>query len=447
VEPETRYAKNSRGDSIAYQVVGGGPLDVLFVPGFVSHVELFWREPSSAHFFERLSTFSRLVLFDKQGTGLSDPLAGPQPLEERAEDMRAVMDASGVERAALVGLSEGSAMAIVFAATYPDRVSALVLCGSIMGGPTAGHPCPEKWERATSRFRSALENWGDGTTIPLVAPSLQATPAQIGMLERAGASPRMAQELIRMWLELDIRDVLPAVSVPTLVLHRTEEIFPVEAARELASRIPGARIVELPGIDHAPWTGDADAYLDEIAEFLTGVREHGRADRVLATVLVTDLVGSTARASELGDTAWRALMARHDELTRSQLRRFEGQEVKHTGDGFLATFDGPARAIRCARAIADSAPRELGLDVRAGVHTGEVEIVDGDLRGVAVHIAARVSALAGAGEVLVSSTVKELVMGSGLELADRGIQPLKGVEGEWRVYAVGARRAATSRYS
>jgi pimeloyl-ACP methyl ester carboxylesterase len=436
MDPQTRYAQAADGDSIAYQILGDGPADLLFVPGFVSHLELFWREPSTAHFYERLASFSRLVLFDKRGTGLSDPLAGPQSLEDRAGDMRTVMNAADVERAALVGVSEGSAMAIVFANLHPERVSKLVLCGSIMGGSPELHPARARWEEACERFQLALRSWGDGGSLDLVAPNTGATRSQLGELERGAASPRMAQEVVAMWLELDVRDLLPSISVPTLVLHRSEEIFPVEAARELASKIPGAKLVVLPGADHAPWSGDADAYVDEIEEFITGAREHARSDRALRTVLVTDLVGSTEKASGIGDTAWRSLIARHDELTREQLRRFEGREVKHTGDGFLATFDGPASAIRCARALVAAAPTELGLELRAGIHTGEVEVAGDDLRGVAVHIAARVSALAGGGEVLVSGTVKELITGSGIRLEDRGTHELKGVPEEWRIFAV-----------
>jgi pimeloyl-ACP methyl ester carboxylesterase len=436
MDPRTRYARTADGDSIAYQVLGSGPPDLLFVPGFVSHLEMFWREPSTAHFFERLASFARLVLFDKRGTGLSDPLAGPQSLEDRASDMLTVMDAAGVERAALVGVSEGSAMAIVFATLHPERVSRLVLCGSIMGGSPELHPARASWEEACERFQAALREWGDGASLRLVAPNMGATQSQLGQLERGAASPRMAQEVVAMWFELDVRDLLVSIAVPTLVLHRSEEIFPVEAARELASKIPEATLVVLPGTDHAPWSGDADAYVDEVEEFVTGTRERARADRVLRTVLVTDLVGSTDKASGMGDAAWRSLIARHDELTREQLRRFEGREVKHTGDGFLATFDGPAAAIRCARALVTAAPAELGLDLRAGIHTGEVEVVGDDLRGVAVHIAARVSALAGAGEVLVSGTVKELITGSGIRLEDRGAHELKGVPEEWRIFAV-----------
>lgn len=434
--PTTLYARTADGDSVAYQVLGDGPRDLVLVPGFVSHLELLWTEPAIARACERLASFSRLILFDKRGTGLSDPVPGPLPLEERMEDVRAVMDAAGSERAALVGFSEGGAMSILFAATYPDRTSALVLCGTVASGRREDHPAGARWEECVRRIRAAIENWGDGSTIGLLSPTGNATMRQRGSFERAGASPRMVNAIVDMWLETDVRDVLPTIRVPTLVLHRTDEIFPVEVARDIAARIDGARLVELAGTDHTPWFGDSDAYLSEIEEFLTGAREHSRSDHILASVLVTDIVGSTERAAALGDAAWRDLIARHDELVRAQLRRFDGREVKHTGDGFLATFDGPARAIRCASAITQAAPPELGLDLRAGVHTGECEVVDGDLRGMAVHIAARVAAEAGPAEVLVSGTVKELVVGSGISFSERGRHKLKGVPGEWQIYRV-----------
>jgi class 3 adenylate cyclase len=335
-------------------------------------------------------------------------------------------------------------MAMVYAAAYPSRTAALVLCGAIVGGGIEEHPAGDRWGAAVRRIREAAQNWGDGSTMALLAPGAGATAQQLGALERAGASPRMARELIAMWLQTDVRGVLPTITVPTLLLHRRDEIFPVEAAREIAARIPGAKLVELPGRDHMPWFGDTEAYVSEVEEFLTGTHARRPADRVLATVLMTDMVGSTARAAAIGDTAWRDVVARHDDFVRGQLRRFDGREVKQTGDGFLATFDGPARAIRCARAVVDAAPDELGIGVRAGIHTGEVEIVGTDLRGVAVHIAARVCARADAGEVLVSSTVKELVLGSGLEFADRGAHTLKGVPGEWRLYAVRHPQLASS---
>ena len=434
--PSTRYARTIDGDSIAYQVVGDGPFDLVYVPGFISHVELWWAEPSIGRFYERLASFSRLILFDKRGTGLSDPISGPQPLEERMEDVRTVMDAAGSERAALVGLSEGSAMAAVFAATYPQRTSALVLMGPILGGVVEEHPAGEAWTDACRRFQTALGRWGDGSTLRLVGPSMSTTARQLGLVERAGASPRMARELIAMWLEIDLREVLPAISVPTLVMNRSQEIFPAAAARELAARIPGARHVELPGVDHVPWAGDSESYVAEIEEFLTGVRRQPRPDRVLATILVTDLVASTERAAACGDAAWRELMARHDALVADGLRRFGGHEVKHTGDGILATFDGPARAIRCAAAIVRAARGELDIDMRAGLHTGEIEMVGADLRGLAVHIAARICAEGGPGEVLVSRTVKELVIGSDVALAHHATRRLKGVPGEWSLFVV-----------
>jgi class 3 adenylate cyclase len=286
-----------------------------------------------------------------------------------------------------------------------------------------------------------LDHWGDGSTFRLISPNAEASDDQLGMLERAGASPAMARALVDMGLQVDIRDVLPSISVPTLVLHRTEEIFPIEAARDIAARIPGARLVELPGVDHPPWFGDTDAYVAEIEEFVTGVRTHAATDRVLSTVLITDIVGSTQRAAAIGDAAWKNLMARHDRLVRGELERFRGREVKHTGDGFLATFESPARGLRCARAIVESASTQLGIGIRAGLHTGEVEVVGSDLRGLAVHLAARVAAAAGPGEVVVTSTVKELVLGSGLTFAERGPHELKGVPDEWRLFALVAEAA------
>ena len=434
--PTTRYARTADGDSVAYQVLGEGPRDVVLVPGFVSHLELVWTEPAIARAFERLASFSRLILFDKRGTGLSDPITGPLTLEERMEDVRAVMDAAGSERSALLGFSEGGAMSVLFAATYPDRTSALVLCGTVASGRREDHPAGARWDVCVGQIRAAMQSWGDGATIALLSPTGNATTRQRGAFERAGASPRMVNAIVDMWLETDVREVLSTIRVPTLVLHRTDEIFPVEVARDIAARIDGARLVELPGTDHNPWFGDSDAYLSEIEEFLTGAREHSRTDHVLASVLFTDIVNSTERAGALGDTAWRDLIARHDELVRAELRRFDGREVKHTGDGFLASFDGPARAIRCADAITQAAPSELGLELRAGVHTGECELVDGDLRGMAVHIAARVAAEAGSGEVLVSGTVKELVVGSGISFSGRGAHTFKGVPGAWQIYRV-----------
>jgi pimeloyl-ACP methyl ester carboxylesterase len=432
----TRYARTPDGDSIAFQVVGDGPFDLVWIPGFVSHVELWWTVPQIAAFYQHLASFSRLILFDKRGTGLSDPLPGPQSLEERFRDVEVVMDAAGSERAAIVGLSEGSAMATVFAATYPERTRALVLCGPIVGGSTPDHPAGARWLQAAERFRNALDFWGEGRTFRLVWPSAPMADHLIGAVERASASPRMAREVVEMWLEIDLRDVLSSVSVPVLVLHHSQEIFPIEAARYIADQIDGARFVEVPGIDHTPWGENSDQYLGEIEEFLTGVREHSRVSRRLATLLITDLVDSTAHASRWGNATWQMVMSQHDTIVRTELRRFDGQEVKHTGDGILAAFDGPARAIRCARSIVNLVHSSLGIDVRAGIHSGEVEQVGTDLRGLAIHVAARVSAVAGPGEVLVSNTVKELVLGSGIRFEDRGVHELKGVPDQWRLYAV-----------
>jgi pimeloyl-ACP methyl ester carboxylesterase/class 3 adenylate cyclase len=431
----THYARTADGDSIAYQVVGDGPLDIVYVPGFVSHVDLFWQDPSIAAFYNRLASFSRLILFDKRGTGLSDPIMSPQPFEERFKDVGVVMDAVGSQQAALIGLSEGCALATVYAATYPERVKALVLCGPILGGTAENHPAGSRWDVATATFLGSIDYWGEGRTLRLVAPSFPESNEQLGALERVSASPRMAREVVRMWFEIDLRGVLSSVTVPTLVLHRTDEIFPVEAAREFASMIPGARFVELPGVDHVPWFGGVDEYVGEIEEFLTGVRVHSRSSIRLATLLLTDLVQSTERAALIGDSAWRKMMARHDEIVRTHLRRFQGEEIKHTGDGFLAAFDGPARAIRCGWAIVRAVKSEIGVDIRTGLHTGEFEFTGDDVRGLAVHVAARVSALAGAGDVFVSGTVKELVLGSGIVFDDRGVHELKGLPDQWRIYA------------
>jgi pimeloyl-ACP methyl ester carboxylesterase len=437
---KTRYARTADGDSIAYQVVGSGPLDVVYIPGLVSHLDIFWEDPFIAAFYNRLASFSRLILFDKRGTGLSDPLVNAQPLEERFKDVGVVMDAVGSRQAALVGLSEGCALATVFAATYPERVRALVLCGPILGGAIELHPAGAHWETAARAFLGAIDDWGEGRTVRLVAPSSPLTNEQLGTMERASASPRMAREVVQMWFEIDLRDVLPSVTVPTLVLHRSDEIFPVAAARRFAQMIPGAKFVEIPGVDHVPWLGRTDLYVGEIEEFLTGVRGHTPVTRRLSTLLITDVVGSTSRAAEIGDDAWRRLITRHDEIVRAHLRRFDGQEIKHTGDGFLATFDGPARAVRCAFMLMKGVKSELALDIRAGVHTGEVEFIESDVRGLAVHVAARVSALAGPGQVVVSNTVKELVLGSGIVFDDLGTHTLKGVPDQWRLYVVATDR-------
>ena len=436
MQPETKYAKS--GDvNIAYQVVGDGPLDLVFVPGWVSHLEHAWEEPSNARFLHRLASFSRLIMLDKRGTGLSDrvSLAELPTLEQRMDDVRAVMDAVGSERAALMGMSEGGSMCALFAATYPERTTALVLYAA-----NARHPAHDLTAEQLQPILDAFErSWGQGMAWPMWAPSRADDPQfkEWGArFERLGGSPGAAVSLFRMAAEIDIRHVLPAIRVPTLILHRTgDQALPVMDSRYMAEQIPGAKYVELPGMDHVWFVGDADAILNEVQEFLTGVRPAPEPDRVLATVLFTDIVGSTQRAAELGDRRWRDLLDSYYALSRRELGRFRGREIKTMGDGFLATFDGPARGIRCACAISDSVG-QLGLAIRAGLHTGECEMMGDDVGGIAVHIGARVATEATAGEVLVSSTVKDLVAGSGLQFEDRGSHALKGVPEEWRLFAV-----------
>ncbi|HEY7660394.1 MAG TPA: adenylate/guanylate cyclase domain-containing protein [Actinomycetota bacterium] len=443
--PETRYAKS--GDvSIAYQVLGEGPFDLVYVPGFVSNIEIMWEEPGYAAFLGRLSSFSRLILFDKRGTGLSDPVAPEElpTLEQRMDDVRAVMDAVGSERAALLGHSEGGNMCVLFAATYPERSSALVLVGCYAKRIRSDdYPWAPSFDERMAQIERAERTWGSprpATEVDL-APSKAGDVAferWLGRYWRQSASPKAAAALLRMNSMIDVRAVLPSVAVPTLLLYRTHDAdVMVEEGRYIASRISGSKLVEIPGADHLMWTGDSTAMLDEIEEFLTGIRRGPEPDRVLATVLFTDIVGSTEHASRLGDREWRLLLERHHALVRSHLDRFRGTEIDTAGDGFMATFDGPARAIRCAAELT-GAVRGLGLEIRAGVHTGEVVLADGDVRGIAVHIGARIAALAEPGEVLVSRTVADLVAGSGIEFTDRGDRELKGVPGTWRVYAVTA---------
>jgi len=436
--PQTRYTKSGEVN-IAYQVVGDGPIDLVFVPGFVSHLDLQWADPRIARFLEKLASFSRLILFDKRGTGLSDPVAAPAPLEDRMDDVRAVMDAAGSERAALLGLSEGGPMSILFATTYPERTDALILCGTFATGTLDAdeHPAGKRWVDNFKQIAAALDHWGEGHTLGVMAPSAdsEADRAGRGIFERSAASPQMAKTLIRMVTETDVRDLLPNVRVPTLVLHREEEFIPVEGARYMAERIPDAKLIVLPGMDHIPFYGDADGYAEEIEEFLTGARRAPAFDRILTTVMFTDIVASTERAAALGDARWVELVGRHDELMRAEIARQRGREVKTMGDGFLATFDGPARGIRCARAVAN-AVQALGLELRAGLHTGECEVVGEDIGGMAVNIGARIGALAAGDEVVVSSTVKDLVVGSGIGFSDRGTHRLKGVPGEWRLFVV-----------
>jgi class 3 adenylate cyclase/pimeloyl-ACP methyl ester carboxylesterase len=436
--PQTRYAKS--GDlNIAYQVVGDGPLDLVYVPGWISNVELMWEEPAHAHVLGRLAGFSRLILFDKRGTGLSDPVPLDRlpTLEERMDDVRAVMDAVGCKRGAVFGFSEGGVMSALFAATYPHRTSALALYGTfarrVWSPDYPWAPTPEARRRELEELE---RNWGERMDLDQLAPSeTDAFKSRLASYFRRSASPGAAVALLRMNTQHDIRDVLPSIQVPTLVLHRTDDCdVKVEEGRWIAARIPGAKYVELPGDSHTLWGGDTDGLVDELEEFFTGFRRGPEPDRVLATVLFTDIVGSTRTAVELGDRRWRELLAGHEATVRRQLERFRGHEVDTAGDGFFATFDGPARAVRCATSIRD-AVRPLGLEIRAGVHTGECEL-DGDkVRGIAVNTGARVSALAGPGEVLVSATVRDLVSGSGIEFEERGEHVLKGV-GERRIYAV-----------
>jgi class 3 adenylate cyclase len=446
IQPKTSYARN--GDvNIAYQVIGDGPLDLLFIPAFVSHLDLYWTAPETAAFFRRLASFSRLILFDKRGTGLSDPVSDVVTLEERMEDVHAVLDAVGSQRAALFGLSEGGPMSLLFAATYPERTTALIMFGSFARlMPTADYLAElrEDSQERLSSFTDALENhWGEGEALALFMPSVAGDPharRMLGMFERAAASPAMVRALQQFNTEIDVTHVLALIGVPTLVLHRTGDLVPVEYGRYIAEHVPDARFVELVGDDHVPWLGDSDAVLDEVEQFLTGARHAAEPDRVLATVLFTDITGSTEHAAQLGDDRWRALLDSHNDLVRRQLASFRGHEVKTLGDGFLATFDGPARAIRCACAIREDVG-SLGVDVRAGVHTGECEMIGADIGGMAVHIAGRVAARAAPSEVLVSSAVRDLVVGSRIEFADRGIHQLKGVPGEWQLLAVAGARA------
>ncbi len=439
MRPETRYAAN--GDvNLAYQVFGEGDLDLVLVNGYLSHLELVWENEPAARFLEGLASFARVINFDRRGSGLSDPVAEAPTLEQRMDDVRAVMDAAGTERAALMGISEGVSMCILFAATYPERARALVAYGGMARG-TADDDYP--WASpADALIESGNElvgpHWGEGASVEFAAPSQAQNPdtrAFFARLERSSASPGMLRSLVQMFLDIDVRDVVPTVHVPVLVLHRRHDrLVNIGNGRWLAEHLPDARLVELAGEDHNPWYQDADATIGEIQEFLTGTRNAVEPERTLATVLFTDIVDSTRTASELGDQRWRELLERHQRTVREELARFGGREIKSIGDGFLAVFDGPARAIRCAEVIV-AASEEAGILVRAGVHTGECEVMGDDIGGIAVHIAARVSALAGPAEVLASRTVKDLVAGSGIEFSDRGTHALKGIPDTWQLYA------------
>jgi pimeloyl-ACP methyl ester carboxylesterase len=437
--PRTRYAK-SGGLNIAYQVAGDGPLDLVYVAGWISNVELMWEEPAHAHVLGRLASFSRLIAFDKRGTGLSDPVPLDRlpTLEERMDDVRAVLDAVGSERAAVFGFSEGGVMSALFAATYPERTVALALYGTFAKRVwSEDYPWAPTPEARQAELAQLERTWGDRMDLDQLAPTeTDAFKNRLATYFRRSASPGAALALLRMNTEHDIRHVLPTIRVPTLVLQRVDDRdVNVEEGRWIASRIPGAKYVELPGDSHTLWGGNTDEVVDELEEFLTGVRRGPEPDRVLATVLFTDIVGSTQKAVELGDRRWRALLAAHDAAVRRQLERFRGREVDTAGDGFFATFDGPARGVRCATSIRDAAGA-LGIEIRAGLHTGECELDGESVRGIAVHTGARVSSLAAPGEVLVTGTVKDLVAGSGLAFEPRGERELKGVPGTWPIYAV-----------
>ena len=438
---DVSYARS--GDiRIAYQVVGDGPVDLVLVHGWVCTFQPGWEYPKLAAFYRRLASMGRLILFDKRGTGLSDRVSPERlpDLETRMDDVRAVLDSVGSERAVLLGLSEGGAMSTLFAATHPQRTLSLILMGTFpreMQAPDYPYGVSEE----NLRRRLALleeDDWASAATrdwLGRVAPDILRDPGALRWYTsyvRRGASPGAARALRLMNVEIDVRDLLPTISVPTLVLHREHESWR-DGSRFMGEHIPGSRMVELPGNDHLPWEGDREALLDEIERFLSAVQEEVEPDRVLATLLFTDIVGSTARAAELGDHAWQDLLTKHDRLVRAQLARFRGREVDMAGDGVFATFDGPARAVRCASAIADGL-KVLGLDVRAGVHTGEIEQADGNVRGIAVHLAARIAATARPGEVIVSSTVKDIVAGSGIAFEERGEHELDGVPGTWRLF-------------
>jgi pimeloyl-ACP methyl ester carboxylesterase len=438
--PETRYARS--GDvHIAYQVFGAGTIDLVLIPGYVTHVEMVWEHEPTARFLKRLGSFARVIMFDRRGAGLSDRLVEVPTLEQRMDDVRAVMDAAGCERAALVGFSEGVTMGILFAATYPERVQALICSGGMARSTYAtDYPWANTAEALIeSAFELLLPTFGDGSLVEVTAPSQannEATRAFFGRVQRASASPGMMAGLIGMFLDLDVREVVPTVHVPTLVLHRKgDRLVNVRNGRWLAEHLPHARLVEFAGTDHVPWYEGPEEWLGEVEEFLTGTRARAQPERILATVLFTDIVDSTRTASELGDREWRSLLEQHYGAVRVALERWRGREVKLIGDGCLATFDGPARGVRCAEEIVETS-QSLGIRVRAGLHTGECEAIGDDIGGIAVHIAARISGLAGPDEVLTSRTVRDLVAGSGIEFETRGRHVLKGVPDEWDILAV-----------
>jgi pimeloyl-ACP methyl ester carboxylesterase len=437
--PRTRYAK-SGSLSIAYNVLGEGPIDIVYAPGWVSHLEYAWENPDCARFLTQLTGFSRLICFDKRGTGLSDRNAAPATLEERVEDIGAVMDAVGSRRAVVLGVSEGGHMAMMFAATHPERTAALVLYGCYARESSApGYP----WGRdANDREAWTVEleaNWGGPFRLEDAAPSMANDPAAsawFGALLRYGASPGAARALSKLNWQVDVRDILPSIRVPTLVLHREgDRWYSVAEARYLAEHIPDTRLIVLPGDDHIPWWGDQDRLIGEIQEFLTGKRDSSVADRVLLTILVTDIVGSTERAAALGDRKWKGLLQSHDAIVRREVRMFAGQEINTTGDGFVLAFTDPTRAIHCAQAIMRDLDR-LGLTLRAALHTGECERRGSDLSGLAIHIATRIAGKTPPGTIVMSRTVRDLIVGSGINSSEQRTHSLKGVSGHWPLYAI-----------
>jgi pimeloyl-ACP methyl ester carboxylesterase len=439
--PETRYTQSQDGTSVAYQVFGQGPIDLLIVPGFVSHLEWMWEDQKYKRFLDDLSSFARLVLFDKRGTGLSDRVAGIPSLEQRMDDLRAVLDAVGCKRAVILGISEGGPMSLLFAATYPSRVTSLILYGTIARGRWApDYPWGARGDADTEAWLEGWRReWGGPYSIDVWAPTAANDPvfrAWFAKFLRLSASPSAVVSLFRMNMAIDVRSILPAVRVPTCVIHRKDDrAISIEEGRYLASRIPQSHMVELEGEDHLWWVGDSDAIVREIRAFVIGERAIPQPNRVLSTVLFTDIVASTRQLAELGDARWRERLISHDGIARRTIERFGGRPVKSTGDGILATFDGPARGIRCALSMRDELA-DLGLAIRAGLHTGEIELYESDVTGLAVHMAARITSKVKSSEVWISRTLKDLVIGSDFRLQERGAFALKGMSGRWALFAV-----------
>ena len=452
MRPTTKFAKLD-SDRVGYQVLGDGPIDVVFLTGMSSHIDLRWEEPLNEYFLHRLASFSRLILFDRRGTGVSDPVPSDHlpTWEQWADDMRVVLDAVGSERAAIMAWLDGGPMAMLFAATYPERTAALVLAHTAARYVRTDHyPHGFAPEVAEQLLQMVEELWGTEGFVSIAAPSRSGDEGfrqRYARYLRAAARPREAAAQLRNLLSADVRHILPLIHCPTLVLSRSGyRLVTMDHARYLAEHIPDARLVELPGTDGVLVTEHASEILDGIEAFLSGIPGGAVPDRALATVLFTDIVNSTDLAASMGDRGWRAVLETHDEITRDQVARFQGRFIESTGDGILATFDRPGRAIRAAAAIQESI-RALGIDIRAGLHAGEIELREGGHRvgGIAVHIAARVTAIAAAGEILVSSTVKDLVAGSGVEFRDAGMHDLKGVPGAWRVFAIEATQSLAER--